>query len=135
MNRYLVLVFLILLNMPVKAQQTTYYCTLFTQLTGARENPVFRFVVNGSKALLSYNYRPGAEEEPQEFEIPLDVLNDSSRSLVLGALTEGNAERAPRYDVWVLDKNNMQLISEINRSSDQQHGRLERKSGTCLIEP
>jgi len=135
MERYLLLVFLILFNAPAQAQPTVYYCNLFTQLTGARDNPVFRFEVNGSRALLSYTYRPGSDEEPREVEIQLDVLNDSDRSLVLGALTEGNDDRAPRYDVWVLDKKNMQLISELNRPSDEHHGRLEQRSGTCIIDP
>ena len=64
----------------------------------------------------------------------LDVLNDSNRSLVLGALTEGNEQHSPRYDVWVLDKNNMHLSSEVTHPVDDPARRLEQRTGTCIIE-
>jgi hypothetical protein len=102
-------------------------------LPGAPQSPVFRFEVDGAKAILTYTYRAQPTGKPQDFELHLQVLNDSERSLVLGMLTEGNEERAPRYDVWVLDKHNMHLISEVTRATDADTGRLEQRSGTCII--
>jgi hypothetical protein len=122
-----------LLSLQAVAEPVVYYCNILTQLPGAPESPVFRFEVDGPKATLSYTYRARPTEPPKNFELLLDVLNDSERSLILGMLTEGNEERAPRYDVWVLDKHNMYLSSEITRATEDNKGRLEQRSGTCII--
>jgi hypothetical protein len=118
----------------VQAETVTYYCNIYTHLRGGPESSVFRFDVNDSLAVLSYTYRARPDQKPEKFEILLDVLNDSNRSLVLGALTEGNEQHSPRYDVWVLDKNNMHLSSEVTRPSDEPGGRFEQRTGTCIIE-
>ena len=116
------------------AAPATYYCNIYTGLPGAPESSVFRFTVNGSNAVLSYMYRARPDQEPEKFEILLDVLNDSSRSLVLGALTEGDEEHSPRYDVWVLDKENMHLSSEVTHPRDELTRRFEQRTGTCIVE-
>ncbi len=132
MNRIIPLLLLSLLALRADASPAVYYCNILTQLPGAPDSPVFRFAVDGATAILTYSYRARPTEPPQHFELALDVLNDSQRSLVLGRLTEGNDERAPRYDVWVLDKNNMYLHSEVTHASDKHIGRLEQRSGTCV---
>jgi hypothetical protein len=134
MTKVLLLLTFALLSLHAVAKPVIYYCNILTQLPGAPESPVFRFEVDGANAILTYIYRVRPAEKPQDFELLLDVLNDSDRSLVLGMLTEGNEERAPRYDVWVLDKNNMNLSSEVTRATDTDTGRLAQRSGTCVIE-
>jgi len=133
MNNFFLLVTLALLSLKAVAQPVIYYCDIFTQLPGAPESPVFRFEVDGAQATLTYTYQARPTDKPQNFNIVLDVLNDSKRSLVLGSLTEGDEQHSPRYDVWVLDKNNMQLSSEVTRATDANIGRVERRSGTCII--
>ena len=86
-TRYLLLGACILFTGYVQAETVTYYCNIYTQLRGGPESSVFRFTVNDSHATLSYTYRARPDEEPKKFEVLLDVLNDSNRSLVLGALT------------------------------------------------
>ncbi|MEZ5570995.1 MAG: hypothetical protein R3E64_03140 [Halioglobus sp.] len=132
MNKVLSLLACALLPLQAIAEPVIYYCNIFTQLPGAPDSPVFRFEVEGSNAILTYTYRARPGEEPQNFKLLLQVLNDSDRSLVLGKLTEGNEQRAPRYDVWVLDKQNMHLRSEVTRATDQ--GRQQQRSGTCIID-
>ena len=134
MTRFILLVFFTLLSLQAIARPVIYYCNIFTQLPGAPESPVFRFEVDGARATLTYSYRARPTEKPQYFSIPLDVLNDSDRSLVLGSLTEGDEKHSPRYEVWVLDKNSMQLNSEVTRATDANIGRLEQRSGTCIIQ-
>lgn len=124
----------LLCALPVVAQPVVYFCTLFTQLPGAPESPIFRFEVEREHATLTYTYRVNPAAEPRKFALELDVLNDSARSLVLGSLTEGNDKHAPRYDVWVLDKRDMYLSSEVTRANDVNRGRSERRSGTCVIQ-
>ena len=116
------------------AQTVVYSCTVFTQLPGTPQSPIFRFEVEGEYAMLTYSYRVNPGAETREFAVKLDVLNDSQRSLVLGSLTEGNEQHAPRYDVWVLDKRDMYLSSEVTRANDTNMGRSERRSGTCVIQ-
>jgi len=122
------------LSLQAVAEPVIYYCTLLTRLPGAEESPVFRFEVDGATAVLTYTFRPRPEETPQDFELHLRVLNDSERSLVLGMLTEGNEQHPPRYDVWVLDKHDMHLSSEVTRASEAGTSRLELRSGTCVIQ-
>jgi hypothetical protein len=130
--RYQLLAVCVLFTGYVRAEPVTYYCNIYTHLRGGPESSVFRFEVNDSHAVLSYTYRVGPDQKPEKFEVLLDVLNDSNRSLVLGALTEGNEQHAPRYDVWVLDKNNMHLSSEVTRSSDVPGGRIEQRTGAMV---
>ena len=134
MAKFFLLAIFALLPLPTIAQPAVYYCNIFTQLPGAPESPVFRFEVEGAQAILTYSYRVRPTEEPQDFIVLLDVLNDSERSLVLGSMTEGNEQQSPRYDVWVLDKNNMQLSSEVTRVMDANIGRLEQRTGTCVVQ-
>ena len=133
MTRFFLQATLALLSLQAFAQPVIYYCNIFTQLPGAPESPVFRFEVDGAQATLTYTYRARPTDQPQDFSIQLDVLNNSERSLVLGSLTEGDEGHSPRYDVWVIDKNNMQLSSEVTRSTDATVGRLEQRSGNCII--
>ena len=133
MTKYLLLAACIFFAGYAQAEPVTYYCNIYTNLRGGPESSVFRFTVNDSHATLSYTYRARPDENPKKFEVLLDVLNDSNRSLVLGALTEGNEKHAPRYDVWVLDKNNMHLSSEVTHPGDVPTGRLEQRTGTCII--
>lgn len=133
MPRVFLLLTFALLSLQAIAEPVIYYCNILTQLPGAPQSPVFRFEVDGTKAILTYTYRARPTEKPQNFELLLQVLNDSERSLVLGMLTDGNEEHAPRYDVWVLDKHNMHLSSEVTRASDANTGRLEQRSGTCIV--
>ena len=134
MTKVFLLIIFALLSLQAAARPVVYYCNILTQLPGAPESPVFQFEVDGVNAILTYTYRARPAEKPQNFELRLDVLNDSDRSLVLGMLTEGKEERAPRYDVWVLDKSNMLLSSEVTRATDADTGRLEQRSGNCVIE-
>ena len=134
MTKFFLLTVLTLIAAPSMAQPVVYYCYLYTRLPGAEESPVFRFEVDGARATLNYTLRLRPTDEPQYKQIELEVLNDSERSLVLGRLTEGDQERAPRYDVWVLDKNNMQLSAESTRATDANFGRLEQRPGFCVIE-
>jgi hypothetical protein len=127
------LAILALLALPAFARPATYYCYIYTRLPGAPESPVFRFEVDGARATLTYTYRARATGKPQDVSIPVDVLNDSERSLVLGSLTEGDDEHPPRYDVWVLDKSNMQLSADVTRATDADIGRLEQRSGACMV--
>ena len=133
-TRYQLLVACILFTGYAQADPVTYYCNIYTNLRGGPESSVFRFDVNDSHAVLSYTYRARPDQKPKRFEIILDVLNESNRSLVLGALTEGNEQHSPRYDVWVLDKNNMHLSSEVTRPSDVPGGRLDQRIGNCIVE-
>ena len=133
MTRFLLHVTFALFSLRAFAQPVIYYCNIFTQLPGAPESPVFRFEVDGARATLFYTYRARPTDKPQDFSIQLKVLNDSDRSLVLGSLTEGDETHAPRYDVWVLDKKNMHLSSEVTRATDDNIGRLEQRSGTCIV--
>ena len=134
MTKHLLLAVCILFTGYSQAEPATYYCNIYTKLRGGPESSVFRFVVNGSHAVLSYTYRVQPDQKPEKFEILLDVLNNSNRSLVLGALTEGTEKHSPRYDVWVLDKNNMHLSSEVTHPNDVPGGRIEQRTGTCIIE-
>jgi hypothetical protein len=134
MGRRILLIALTLLPLQAYAQPVIYLCNIFTQLPGAPESPIFRFEVEGDRAILTYTFRARPTEQPLDFKLPLDVLNDSERSLVLGALTEGDEQHSPRYDVWVLDKKNMLLSSEVTRATDANPGRMEQRTGTCIIE-
>lgn len=134
MTRSLLLATCILFVPTALAEPSVYICYVYTQQRGAPESPVFRFTVEGTHATLSYTYRPNPDQAPQQFEIPLQVLNNSERSLVLGSLTEGDKEQAPRYDVWVLDKKNLLLSSEITRPGDASNPGLEQRTGNCRVE-
>lgn len=133
MTRLFLLAILALTALPSLAGPVIYHCYIYTRLPGAEESAVFRFEVEGARATLTYTYRVKPDDEPQERQLQLDVLNNSGRSLVLGFLTEGDQERAPRYDVWVLDKNNMQLSAETTRADEANFGRLEQRSGLCVV--
>jgi hypothetical protein len=134
MIKYLLAAAAFLYGAYVNAQPVAYQCYIYTQLEDGPESSVFRFIVEGSHATLSYTFRANPDQAPKHFEIPLEVLNNSGRSLVLGALTEGDDVHAPRYDVWVLDKNNMHLSSEVTHATDDRSRRLEQRSGTCIVE-
>lgn len=133
MKRLLLLTICALMVLPAFARPVIYYCYIYTRLPGAEESPVFRFEVDGDQASLTYTYRVRPTDKPQDRHTELDVLNNSDRSLVLGFLTEGDQERAPRYDVWVLDKQNMLLSAETTRTTDANPGRLEQRSGACIV--
>lgn len=123
-----------LIALPASAQAANYSCYIYTQLPGAQESPVFQFAVDGADATLTYTYRLRPTDEPTHKRIELEVLNNSKRSLVMGFLTEGTEAIAPRYDVWVLDKNNMLLSAETTRATDAYVGRREQRSGVCIAE-
>ena len=132
MTRLFVLALAALMTLPASARPVVYDCFLYTRLPGAEESPLFRFTVDGAEATLTYNLRLRPTDEPQHKQLDLEVLNNSERSLVLGFLTEGTEENAPRYDVWVLDKDKMLLSAETTRATDAHIGRREQRSGVCI---
>jgi hypothetical protein len=134
MIKYLLMAANLLFVALVNAQPVSYECYIHTQQQGEWVSSAFRFTVEGSQATLSYTFRANPDQAPKHFDIPLAVLNNSKRSLVLGALTEGDEAHAPRYDVWVLDKNNMHLSAEVTHATDTRSGRLEQRSGSCIVE-